>query len=835
MNRGATLTLTLSMFLAPALLQAAAPEPRGLGDPGKLTQVVIETGRPEVVLAGPDAWQQLLVTGKYATGQERDLTRTATFQAAPAGIVAVDRTGLVTPLQDGVATITVTAPGAPAALVQVTVAHLAQEQPVQFATQIVPIFTKLGCNAGGCHGKASGQNGFKLSLFGFEPAEDYDSLVKEARGRRLFPASPAHSLLLLKATGTVPHAGGKKMTTEAATYRSMLRWSRQGAPRDLASSPSVRRIEVFPKERLMDRDSQQQLTVVAHLSDGTTRDVTRLALFDSNQLEMAEVTETGLVSTLKLPGSVAIMARFQEHAEVFRATVPLGADVASMPPPRNFVDELVFKQLKKLGLPPSETCDDGTFIRRATIDIAGRLPTREETQAFVASQDAHKHAKLIDALLESKDYANYFANKWGSILRNRRRAPNEDPRPTVAFHEWIRASLQENKPYDEIVRGVLTATGAEVETPPVIWYREVKEMTAQVEDVAQLFLGQHVACARCHHHPFEKWSQDDYWSLAAFFARVEVKEPPPAKGKPKKGVPPAAKAPLTVSHKAGLAQAINPRTNLAVLPKGLGGQAVPIGQNDDPRRQLVDWMVAKDNPFFARSLVNRYWKHFFSRGLVDPEDDLRLTNPASNPELLAALAQHFIDSKFDLKQLVRTICTSQVYRLSAVPNAFNADDRQNFSRYLPKRLNAEVLLDAIDDVTLTRTTFKGVPAGTRAVQLPDNQVESYFLSVFGRPDAASACECERTSDASLAQCLHMFNSAELLAKTSGTRAKQLAGDKRPHDEKLRELYWTALAREPSKEELANLLAHLEKKGDAQSGYEDIIWALVNTKEFLFNH
>jgi hypothetical protein len=827
-------------FSAMALLPTpawAAPEAKGLGDPGKLQSLTIESGRAQdggFTLAGRDSWQQLLVTGQYSSGQMRDLSRQVTYEAAPAGIVAIDGTGLVTPVQEGQATITAKFEDGPTVSIKATVANIVNDLPINFPNQIVPIFTKFGCNAGGCHGKASGQNGFKLSLLGFEPREDHETLVKESRGRRLFPAAPEYSLLLLKAAGGAPHGGGKKIDPESPYYKIVLRWIAQGFPYGKNSDPTVSRIEVLPKERLMDRGGQQQLTVIAHLSNGSTVDVTRLTQFEANQPDMAEASMTGLVSIQQLPGVVAVMTRFQEHVDVFRATVPLGAPVDQLPAAKNFIDELAFAQLKRLGLPPSELIGDGEFIRRATIDIAGRLPRKEEVEEFVKDQTPDKIEKLVDRLLASSEHADYFANKWSAVLRNRRKAPNQDPKLTIAFHAWIRDSLHANLPYDQFVREVVTATGEEQDNPRVVWYREVKDVGSQVEDTAQLFLGQRIACAKCHHHPLEKWSQHDYWGLAAFFSRVEVKDPPPPKAKGKEAPPP--KLPFSVAHKTGAAQAVNPKTNKAVKPTLLGGKLAALEKDADPRPLLVDWMAEKDNPFFAKTLVNRYWKHFFSRGLVEPEDDIRITNPPSNPELLDALAKHFVEHKFDMKNLIRTICTSQVYRLSAVANAFNADDRQSFSRYLPKRLNAEVLLDAVDDVTLAKSAFKGVAPGTRAVQLPDNQFESYFLSVFGRPDSASACECERTSDATLAQCLHMFNSAELLGKTAGPRAKQLATDKRPHDERLKELYLVALSRPPSAEEVKSLTAHIEKKGaNVQAAYEDIIWALVNTKEFLFNH
>jgi len=812
----------------------AAPTPQSL---------TIETGRSTdnaFTLSGRDALQQLVVSGKLPDGRFVDVTGTVTYAVNPEGIVRVDSSGLVLPLKEGKATITAKGTGSLSAQTTVTVTDLVNDLPVNFTNQVVPIFTKFGCNSGGCHGKASGQNGFKLSLLGFEAAEDYEFLVKEARGRRISQSSPEYSLLIRKASGASAHGGGKKIEKDTPFYNLLVRWIGQGAPWGKPNDPTIDRIEVFPRDRVLDRGAVQQVTVIAHLSNGTTCDVTRMTQFESNYGDLAEVSGSGLVKIKQVPGSAAIMARFQSHVSVFRATVPLGQTVDNLPASKNFIDDQVFKQLKQLGLPPSEVCDDYTFIRRVTIDLCGRLPTPEETKAYVEDKSADKVEKLVDKLLASGDYADYFANKWSSVLRNRRRGAQDDAKPTAEFHAWIRDSIDKNKPYDQFARELITAEGnAAVDdkpgNAPVIWYREMNEPGAQLEDVAQLFLGQRLACAKCHHHPLEKWSQEDYYGMAAFFTRMKIKDPPPPKA-PKKGDPVPPKEPFSVKHEPGQAKATNPRTNKQVLPTGLGSKPMTIAADVDPRTKLAEWMTEKDNPFFAKTLVNRYWKHFLSRGLVDPEDDMRVTNPPSNPELLNALAKSFVDSKYDMKKLIRTICTSSVYRLSAIPNKYNADDRQNYSRYLPKRLNAEVLLDAIDVVTASKTTFKGAPQGTRAVQLPDNYFESYFLSVFGRPDSASACECERSGDATLAQCLHMFNSAEINTKVSGGRAAQLAKDKRPHEERLRELYMVALSREPSKEELAVLQTLIAKKGNnVQVAYEDILWAIMNTKEFLFNH
>jgi hypothetical protein len=864
------LVLAALLALACPGARAQSPKPAGLGDPGTLQALVIETGRSTtngITLAGRDAGQQLIVTGRYSSGQLRDLTRQVKYEATPAAVVGVDATGFLTAQQEGESIVRVQEPGGQTASLTVRVTSIVRDVPVNFANEVVPVFTRLGCNAGGCHGKSGGQNGFQLSLLGFEPREDHEFLVKEARGRRLFLAAPEQSLLLRKATGSVAHGGGSKLKVDSPAYRVLRRWIEQGVPYGRPDDPVVARIEVLPRERLLDIGGTQQLTVVAHFTDGTTRDVTRLAQFESNDGELAEVSETGLVRVKQLPGTAAVMARFQTSVDAFRLTVPLGAAVANLPPANNFIDDLVFKQLRKLGLPPSAGCDDATFLRRVTIDIAGRLPTLDETRAFLADTAADRRAKLVDRLLASPDYADYFASKWSAVLRNKRQSAKDDLKPTAAFHAWVRASLDKNLPFDQFARAILTAHGEEVQNPPVGWYREVKDAFSQVEDSAQLFLGTRLGCARCHHHPLEKWSQQDYYGFAAFFARVEYKLPPKVEVKKGEKKPKEVKAPVHVLVKDAPAVARNPRTGELVRPTVLGGRPLDLPADADPRTHLAEWMTRRDNPFFARTLVNRYWKHFFGRGLVDPEDDLRATNPPTNPELLDALARHFAEKNFDLKDLVRLICTSRVYQLDHVANEHNQSDRKNFSRFVPRRLNAEVLFDAIDQVTLARSEFQGVPPGTRAVQLPDNAFDSYFLTVFGRPDGSSACECERSGDVSLAQLLHLMNSREIAVKvggaaalkemdklnpppkgkqpanagnklkiTPGERVAQLVADKRPHEEKIRELYLIAFAREPRPAETRLLLAHVQRHGNnVRVAYEDIVWALLNSNEFLFNH
>jgi hypothetical protein len=785
-------------------------------------------------LRGSDARQQLLVTAKLGDGSERDLTRDVTYQIKPPGIVKIDTNGFIVPLRDGQAAVTTKAGGI-AATMNVTVENFRQQMPVNFPNQVVPIFTKAGCNSGGCHGKSGGQNGFRLSLLGFEPAEDYEHLVKEARGRRLFPAAPDRSLLLMKGVATLPHGGGKRLDENSDDYRLLVRWIRQGMPYGSTNDPVVERIEVFPQQRTLALAAEQQLAVVAHYTDGRTDDVTRSALYEPNDKDMAKTEENGLVKLYHQPGDVAVMVRYQAKVAVFRATIPLGVPVNNLPTPKNFIDELVFKKLQTVGMPPSELCDDATFLRRVTLDIAGRLPTLEESKQFLDDTRSDKRERWIDRLLETPDYAEYFANKWTALLRNKRTDPKQN-RMTYAFHAWVRDSLLENKPYDQFVRELLTAAGDVSQNPPTAWFRQVKDTTTQLEDTAQVFLGQRLKCAECHHHPFERWSQQDYYSFAAFFSQVARK-------------PSTQPGDEVVFVKRTAASATNKKTKQAVKPAGLGATPVTLSIDDDARQALTDWMTNPNNRFFARSLVNRYWKHFFNRGLVEPEDDMRDTNPATNPELLDALAKSFVESGYDLKKLVRTICASQTYQLSSVPNEHNRIDKQNFSRYYPKRLTAEVLLDSVNAVTKSESAFAGLPAGTRAVQLPDNSFNaaSYFLTVFGRPDMASSCECERSQDASLAQSLHLLNAKDIQEKLArdGGRAAALAEDStRTDDEKLRELYLLAYSRGPNAKEIETAKSHIAKKIAAmpdkessakRQAYEDIVWALINTKEFLFSH
>ncbi|MBX7211864.1 MAG: DUF1549 and DUF1553 domain-containing protein [Verrucomicrobiaceae bacterium] len=713
-----------------------------------------------------------------------------------------------------------------------------QSRQLSFTNDIEPILTKAGCNAGVCHAKAiTGQRGFRLSVLGFEPEEDYEAIVKQGKGRRVFPPAPEESLFLTKGAAIVPHTGGKKLEPGSESWKTLVRWIAEGMSYATPDEPKIAGIEVEPRRATMKVNTSLKLKVTARYSDGSRRDVTPLALFEANDRAMASANDTGLVKTFDLPGNVAVMVRYAGLVSVCSVSIPLGAPVDHLPPAKNFIDELVFANLKQIGVPPSPVCDDATFLRRVSLDIAGRLPTADEMNAFFASKDAGKRDKVVESLLNSPDYADYFASKWTALLKNKR-DDNADITANFAFHAWVRDSLLSNTPYDQIVRQVLASTGTIVSNPPVAWYKRVKEPNVQLEDVAQLFLGVRMQCAACHHHPFEKWTQAEYYHLAAFFSQVGRK-------------PTAIAGEDLIFHKRGTAQFEHRKTKVMLKPAGLGEPEMSISPDDDPRLALVDWMAKKDNPFFATVLVNRYWKHFFKRGLIEPEDDIRDTNPPTNPELLAALSRNFIDSGFDLKSLVRAITESHTYQLSSTPNEHNAIDRQAFSHYYPKRMSAEVLLDSIDMVTGAKSDFADLPPGTRAVSLPDNSYNraSPFLKVFGRPEAASVCECERVQSASLAQSLHLMNASDVKAKltASAGRADLLSKAEMPEPKRIREIYMAAFSREPTADEVRISENHvLKPRADAQGkpidsqrakrqGYEDLLWAILNTKEFLFNH
>ena len=801
--------------------------------------VIALTAYPTAIrLKGMDDAPQLLITGKRADGRDIDLTPSVNYSVSDPKVIRIEPNGRVFPITNGSAEITASVNGL-TVKVSVTAEKMEAPLPINFENHVVPVFTKLGCSSGGCHGKIAGQNGFRLSLLGFDPKFDYDNLMKEARGRRVFPAAPEKSLLLTKATGTAAHGGGKKTEVGSEEYKIIRRWIASGMPYGAPTDPTVAKITVVPDNRVVDRNTKQQLAVYAHYSDGSVEDVTRRAQFESNDTDIASVNENGVVSTLALTGQAAVMARFQGNMAVFRATVPRPGNAVKFEfAERNPIDKATAKKWRELNIIPSELCSDETFMRRVYLDVTGSLPNADEIIAFLADKDPAKRDKLVDKIVETPEYAYFFANKWADILRVKRRNLPDRAYGTFAFHNWIREAVASDKPYDEFVRDIICAVGDESKSPATVWYKEVKTPENFVDDVSQVFLGQRLACANCHHHPYERWSQDDYWGVAAFFSRVGTKAVP-VPGKLNQNQQ-NQKQILFVKANGNVQ---NKRTGQNSPMKPLDGQPMNSPAEEDPRQKFADWMTSPTNPFFAKAVANRYWAHFFGRGIVDPLDDMRVTNPPSNPELLEGLAQTLVDNKYSLKSLVKTICKSRTYQLSAQPNDFNATDRQSFARYYPKRLQAEVLFDAVCKLTDSSSAFPGLPtdkfAPSRAIMLPDESFASYFLDVTGRPQRISACECERVNEASLAMTLHLLNSQEVQDKLArvGGRADQLVKDPRPDREKVTELFLLAVGSKPSKDKLDLALEHIEKHRSTKTmkaAYENIIWALLNSKGFLFN-
>ncbi|MDX1969011.1 MAG: DUF1549 and DUF1553 domain-containing protein [Planctomycetaceae bacterium] len=753
-----------------------------------------------------------------------DVTRQATYVSRSPDVVAVDAKGYAVPRANGVAHIEVKL-GDQVVVVPVEVQGLDKVRPVDFATEVEPLLSRFGCNSGGCHGKASGQNGFKLSLFGFDTEFDYAALVKEARGRRVFASSPEKSLLLAKASGQVPHGGGKRIEPGSEPYRMLLSWVQAGAPASAPDVARVVRLELLPREQILQPDQQQQLVVIAHYSDGSQRDVTRDAQYSSNLDVVAVVADDGLVTANAPTGEAAIMARYMGQVSVCTILRPQGAPLAELAgfEPLNFLDELAARKWMKLGLKPSPVCDDQTFLRRVTVDLCGRLPTVDETREFLANPQAEKREQLIERLLNSPDYPAYFALKWGSILRNSNLAGSE--KASYAFHNWIKEMISRNRPYDEFVRGIVAASGEWQDAPAINWFWQSRDdqLHQVTADTAQVFLGLRLQCAKCHHHPYERFSQDDYYGLAGFFTRLGRKsfgEPPPYFSAPN----------VTIGQ-------THPVTGQQIEPKFIDGAVTKFGPEEDPRHALVDWMARPENPFFAKAFVNRLWGHLFGLGLVHEVDDLRETNPASNPELLDRLAKEFIAHKFDMRHMVRLMVTSRTYQLSSTPLSENAGDHQNFARYYPRRFTAEVLLDAVDQATGHKSQFGNMSSDSRAVDLPHENFGSYLLDTFDRPRRVTACECERGTAATLSQVLLLANSDELenkLAAGDGRIDKAFKAQKST-PQMIEDLYLASFARYPTPTEIFAAEAHIAGSPDPRRGVEDVLWSLLNSREFLFNH
>lgn len=774
----------------------------------------------EVSLQRPEAAQQVVVQRTDETGRSIDVTREVTFAVDPPNIATIDERGLVRPRANGSGTIVVTLNGQQQT-VPLVVEHLDDPAPISFRREIIPILTKAGCNSGGCHGKAEGQNGFKLSIFGFDTRADYESLVLEGRGRRVSVAAPEASLLFRKASARVPHGGGQKIEPGSFRDQQLLRWIGEGARFDAVDDPTseVVGIDVQPSQQILHAGEAQQLSVWTIDAAGRRRCVTSETEFESNAVAIADVDARGLIQASDIPGEAAILVRHLGHVATCRITLPRSNVTFDRPPVANFIDELAWNKLQRLGIEPSGRCDDATFLRRASLDVIGTLPTADEVTAFLSDTAADKRARLVDRLLERNEYIDYWTMKWLDILRADQLIIS--PQGTVAMQRWLKRSFADNRPFDTVARDLLTVQGNTSAEGPGSFYKILTKPEEAARSVSQLLLGVRIECAQCHHHPSERWTQGDYVGLAGFFTGLSLKKLPNGEQ-------------AVVSF--GGNDLPHPRTGEVVAARALGMPAADFSNVADRRRVLADWMTAADNPFFAKAIANRLWAHYFGRGLIEPIDDIRETNPATNPELMAALADHLRDVNFNLKAFTRSLLTSELYQRSGDTTAANASDQQNFSHFLQKTLPAEVLLDAISQSTDVPEEFNGWPEGYRAIQIWDNRMPSYFFTIFGRPVRATVCECERGSEPSIAQALHLLNAPEIsekIGRRNGRVHRLSASDKTPA-EIIDELYLSTLSRLPLKAERTLMLQAFDLV-DRRAAAEDVLWALLNSKEFIFNH
>jgi hypothetical protein len=787
--------------------------------------------QPEaLVLAGPRSTLQPVITGRYADGSLRDLTHFADLTLEQPGLVSLGEDRFLLPLKDGSTTLVVRAAGQ-SVRVPVTVKDFTKPQPVSFRHDLIAALNVGGCNMGACHGTPSGKNGFKLSLRGYDPDADYLQLTRDVLGRRTDRLGPDTSLIYQKALARVPHEGGQRFNPASIPAKTMHAWLAEGLKDDAPTLPAVKRVEVLPGSRLLNEPVRwQQLAVRAHLADGSVRDVTRLTVFSSSDNAIAEVNTSGLVE-FGQSGEVAILCRYLDEMVSVRLTYlePKPGFKWSNPPQSNYVDQHVFAKLKMLSIQPSDLCTDQEFIRRAYLDVCGILPTAEETRKFLASKEPDRRAKLIDALLERPEYADFWTLKWSDVLRSSRKSIQV--KGTHVFQTWLRSHITKNTPLDRIVTDLLTAKGSTYGNAPANYYRIARDPTNLAETTAQLFFGIRMQCAKCHNHPFERWTQDDYYSTAAFFARVRQRKDP-AQGA---SIPKGDLAEYIYLDRTG--EVVQPRTGKTMPPRFMGGVVPVIPPGADRRAVFAKWLTAGDNPFFARSVVNRIWYHLMGRGIVDPVDDFRDSNPSANDELLDALAKDFVARQFDAKHLIRTILNSRTYQLSAQSNEFNKDDNKYFSRAVTKLLTAEQLFDALCQVTEVPEKFAGMPLGTRAVQLPDGEVNHPFLKTFGQPARELACECEREGDSNLAQALQLINGPAVndRLRNATNRIGKLLAKKLTDRQLLDELYLVTLTRLPAQEEVQAALDHVARATDRRRAWEDVQWALINAKEFLFRH
>lgn len=817
---------------APAPKRAAVRNPavKPAADPVRSLSVLPAS----IMLDGPEAAQTVLVTGVTASGRQVDLTGSAVLKssnpkvAVPAGVV-------VRAAGSGSAAVEVRA-GGKVARVSVTARNFGLKRPLNFANDVLPVLQKAGCNGSACHAKQGGKAGFQLSVLAFDPDFDFYATARQADGRRVNRLEPEKSLLLLKATSEVPHGGGQRFKRDSAEYRLLARWIAEGASQGQPGDPTVTRIEVAPEERVMAPKTRQRVLVTAVLSDGSRRDVTPMAQLKSNEEGVAETPEGAEIRTTDSSGEAAVLVRYMSQVALTRVTVPLAEQVKPSAyaglPRHNFIDEHVYRKLQQLSLLPSELCDDATFLRRASLDLIGTLPTPAEARKFLAECQSETggngpalkaRARLVDELLARPEYGDYWAMRWSNLL-----LVNPDlllPRGAYTLDRWLRDTFRANMPFDQFAREILTATGETYREGPPNFFRALRKPEEAGKSVSQLFLGIRMDCAQCHHHPFERWGQDDFYAMAAYFARV----------KDKGSYPEGYHSSIYVGTDG---EVKHPKTDQVMTPKPPGAEALPIAEGEDRREVLARWMTAPENPYFSRAIVNRVSGLMLARGIVEPVDDFRMTNPASNEPLLDALAAEFVKHGFDLKHLLRTITLSATYQRSSEATKNNARDTRNYSRYYTRRMPGEVLLDSVSQVTGLPYAFRGHPEGTRAIQMWDSRLNVEFLELFGRPNRQSVCECERSNDGSVAQALHMMNSYGIQERlTSGKGwVTQLDQSGKPEEEVIQELYLAAFSRPPRPDELqiARKLFTREKMTRKQA-IEDLLWALMNSAEFILNH
>ena len=708
--------------------------------------------------------------------------------------------------------------------IPVTVSEPSAKRPVSFKLDVMPVFMKAGCNTGSCHGSARGQDRFMLSLFGYDPEGDHYRITREQGTRRINLAIPEESMLVEKAVGSVPHTGGKLFSQNSNHWQTLVNWLKAGAKKDPADITKPTSIELYPPSALMEGfGATQQMTVLAHYSDGTTRDVTPLTVFQSSNDVSASIDDKGKVEA-GTRGEAFVMARFN----VFTVGVPVVVIPEDLKyqrpnlPVNNYIDELVQDKLHKLRMTPSELCSDEVFVRRLYLDITGLLPTIEEAKEFLSDSSPDKRAKLIDRLLNKKEFTELWVMKFSELLQ----IQTDDNqgmsyKATLRYFNWLKDRIANNVPMDEIVKDLITSSGGTFTHPATNFYQVERDNLKITENVAQVFMGMRLQCAQCHNHPFDRWTQDEYYSFASFFSQVGRKN----------GADPREK--IIYNRKSG--EINHPVHKKPMPPKFLGDQTPEIPKGGDRREVLADWLASPQNPFFAQNLANLVWAHFFGQGIIEPVDDVRVSNPPSNPELLNQLSKKFTDYKYDFKKLVRDVCNSRTYQLSTQTNPSNETDTRNFARSQLRRLRAEVMLDVISQATETKNKFQGLPLGAKAIQIADGRVSNYFLTTFGRAKRETVCSCEVVMDPSLSQALHLLN-GETTNKRIGQGRVVESGLKegKKTDQIIDELYLRCYSRKPRESEKAKLLSSLDPK-DPREGLEDIFWALLNSKEFMFNH